>query len=341
MMVQANQEEGKDTDVPIDLQQTPITTQPSTSKPQKKQFRRKRKKNTEVPHPSDSTADVPNEEHVPTHSNDPLLSGKDIMKLTKLMDMCTKLSERVLDLEHTKTAQAQEITNLKLGVNKLEKKAGFRTHNFKRLYKRSRIEAIDRDAEVTLVETQMRNDENDDNLMFDTGVYDGDEIAVETEEPVINAATTTKSIPSPVAHDLGSTRCFGVASMKEKSYHGFINTAAIGIDVWFLVKRRISRHQHVLIDKETAVEILVLLDLKGRISTAGYEVNVVAYDYYCCLCKLVLLGDINTAKYGYIKNHMKIVKNKQARTRERKSEQKPEAKPGESSLSQIQSNYGQ
>ncbi|GJT63867.1 retrovirus-related pol polyprotein from transposon TNT 1-94 [Tanacetum coccineum] len=37
------------------------------------------------------------------------------------------------------------------------------------------------------------------------------------------------------------------------------------------IKRRISRHQHVLIDKEIAVEILVLLDLKGRISTAGYE----------------------------------------------------------------------
>ncbi|GJX39492.1 hypothetical protein Tco_0252795 [Tanacetum coccineum] len=188
MMVQANQEEGEDTDIPIDSQQTPITTQPSTSKPQKKQSRRKQKKNIEVPHPSDSTIDVPNEEHVPTHStahpsdstadvpNDPLLSGEDRMKLSELMDMCTKLSERVLDLEHTKTAQAQEITNLKLRVKKLEKKAGFRTHNFKRLYKR-------------------RNDENDDNLMFDTGVFDGDEIVVKTKEPVINVATTTKSIP--------------------------------------------------------------------------------------------------------------------------------------------------
>ncbi|GJX82231.1 hypothetical protein Tco_0331712 [Tanacetum coccineum] len=39
-----------------------------------------------------------------------------------------------------------------------------------------------------------RNDENDDNLMFDTGVFNGDEIVIETEEPVINAATTTKSI---------------------------------------------------------------------------------------------------------------------------------------------------
>ncbi|GJW41723.1 hypothetical protein Tco_0067568 [Tanacetum coccineum] len=159
-------------------------------------MRRKQKKNTEVPHPSDSTADVPNKEHVPTHSNDPLLSGDGLMKLTELMDMYTKLSERVLDLEHTKTPQAQEITNLKLKVKKLEKKAGLRTHKFKRLYKgRSRIKAIDRDAEVTLVETHRRNDENDDNMMFDTGVFDGDEIVVETKEPVIHVATTTKAIP--------------------------------------------------------------------------------------------------------------------------------------------------
>ncbi|GJZ17741.1 hypothetical protein Tco_0553864 [Tanacetum coccineum] len=169
----------------------------------------KQKKNTEVPHPSDCTADVPNKKHVPAHSNDPLLSGEDRMKLTELMNMCTKLSERVLDLEHTKTTQAQEITNLKLRVKKLEKKAGFRNYNFKRLYKvgvtrrveslddeslgaqedaskqgRSKIEAIDKDAKVTLDETQRRNDENDDNQMFNTGVFDGDEIVVETEEPV-------------------------------------------------------------------------------------------------------------------------------------------------------------
>ncbi|GJV08288.1 hypothetical protein Tco_1345944 [Tanacetum coccineum] len=87
MMIQANQEEGVDS----------------------------------VPHPSNSTADVPNEEFVPTHSNDPLLSGEDRLKLTELMDMCTKLTERVLNLEHTKTTQAQEITNLKLRVKKVVK----------------------------------------------------------------------------------------------------------------------------------------------------------------------------------------------------------------------------
>ncbi|GJX85587.1 hypothetical protein Tco_0336361 [Tanacetum coccineum] len=49
-------------------------------------------------------------------SNDPPLSrfntlgsGEDRLKLKKLMDLCTKLSDRVPDLETTKTAQAKEI----------------------------------------------------------------------------------------------------------------------------------------------------------------------------------------------------------------------------------------
>ncbi|GJV14442.1 hypothetical protein Tco_1359765, partial [Tanacetum coccineum] len=39
--------------------------------------------------------------------------------------------------------------------------------------------------------------------------------------------------------------------------------------------------------------------------------------------------------YGYIRNHKKTIKNGQARTRERKSEQKPEAKPRKVNLQSI------
>ncbi|GKA51173.1 hypothetical protein Tco_0744369 [Tanacetum coccineum] len=53
-------------------------------------------------------------------SNDPTLSrvntlgsGEDSIKLQELMDLCIKLSERVLALENIKTAQDLEITNLK------------------------------------------------------------------------------------------------------------------------------------------------------------------------------------------------------------------------------------
>ncbi|GJR84961.1 hypothetical protein Tco_0155746 [Tanacetum coccineum] len=51
--------------------------------------------------------------NVSKHSNDPLLargntlrSGKDRLKLEELIEFCTKLQQRVLDLENTKTAQA-------------------------------------------------------------------------------------------------------------------------------------------------------------------------------------------------------------------------------------------
>ncbi|GJY09151.1 putative ribonuclease H-like domain-containing protein [Tanacetum coccineum] len=49
-------------------------------------------------------------------------SDEDIIKLKELMEIYIKLSERVLDLENVKTAQALEITNLKKRVKKLERK---------------------------------------------------------------------------------------------------------------------------------------------------------------------------------------------------------------------------
>ncbi|GJR28382.1 putative ribonuclease H-like domain-containing protein [Tanacetum coccineum] len=64
------------------------------------------------------TDEAANEEHVPIHSNDPLLSGEDRLKLNELMEICTNLSKRVLDLENTKTTQAA-IAKLKERVKKL------------------------------------------------------------------------------------------------------------------------------------------------------------------------------------------------------------------------------
>ncbi|GKD36552.1 hypothetical protein Tco_1252061 [Tanacetum coccineum] len=130
-------------------------------------------------------------------------SDEDRLKLNELMEFCTKLQQIVLDLENTKTAQAQEITSLKLRVKKLEKKGGSRTYKLKRLYKVGRsarvissdevslgdqedaskqgrkIDDIDKDAEITLVhETQGRYGDEE---MFDTSVLDGDEMLAEPE----------------------------------------------------------------------------------------------------------------------------------------------------------------
>ncbi|GJS68539.1 hypothetical protein Tco_0683104 [Tanacetum coccineum] len=110
MIVQAQEQVGEGLEIPTDSHHTPTTTQPSTSKPQKKQSRRKQRKDTKDPQLSGPTEpvtdDTKNVASVPTHSNDPLLSGEDRLKLNELMELCTSLSQRVLDLEKTKTSQA-------------------------------------------------------------------------------------------------------------------------------------------------------------------------------------------------------------------------------------------
>ncbi|GJR61498.1 hypothetical protein Tco_1503660 [Tanacetum coccineum] len=136
-----------------------VALRPQLSSPQKKQPRRKQRKDTEVPQPSGSTEPITdeaaNEEHVPILSNDPLLSGEDRLKLNGLMD---------------KTYEG-------LGAQEDASKQG------------RKIVDLDVDVEVTLVdEAQGRND---DDLMFDTGVFDEQEVKV--EKVVSNAEVTTAS----------------------------------------------------------------------------------------------------------------------------------------------------
>ncbi|GJU34489.1 putative reverse transcriptase domain-containing protein [Tanacetum coccineum] len=131
-----------------------------------------------------------------------LRSGKDSLKLNELMELCTNLQQRVLDLETTKTTQANEIASLKKRVKNLEKKDRSRTYKLKRLHKvglsarvessrdkedlgedlskQGRIADIDADAGITLVSTHFKAD----TYMF--GVHDlvGDEVVVESEVDV-------------------------------------------------------------------------------------------------------------------------------------------------------------
>ncbi|GKD35212.1 hypothetical protein Tco_1250721 [Tanacetum coccineum] len=157
-------------------------------------------------------------ENVSKHSNDSLLargntlqSDKDRLKLNELMELCTTLQQRVLDLEKTKTTQGNEIASLKRRVKKLEKKNRSRSHKLKRLYKvglsarvesygdkeslgedaskQGRINAIDADEDITLVNVQ----DDVDNEMFDMNVLNDEEVLVAGQnenvvEEVVDAA---------------------------------------------------------------------------------------------------------------------------------------------------------
>nr|GEW42428.1 hypothetical protein [Tanacetum cinerariifolium] len=146
---------------------------------------------------------------------------EDRLKLKELIELCTKLSDRVLNLETTKTAQAKEIANLKKRVTRLERKRKSRSHGLKRLYKvglsarvessadeeslgeedaskQERISDIDANQEIYLVNIHRDEDifgvnDPDDASMFDTDKdLQGKEVVVDVEE--MNAASIATSI---------------------------------------------------------------------------------------------------------------------------------------------------
>ncbi|GJT69688.1 hypothetical protein Tco_1028974 [Tanacetum coccineum] len=168
--------------------------------------------------------------HIPIITQ-PLTSQS--QKKQKSRKLKRKDTERVINLEDTKTTQALEITSLKLRVKKLEKKGGSRTHKLKRLYKIGRsarvissdeaslgdqedaskqgrkIDDIDKDAEVTLVdETQGRfNDEE----MFDTGILNDEEVfvkldVVEKEVSTADPVTTAGEVVTTASVEVSTAR---------------------------------------------------------------------------------------------------------------------------------------
>ncbi|GJY36220.1 hypothetical protein Tco_0421598 [Tanacetum coccineum] len=184
MMVKATQAEGVDSGIPTDSQQTPITTQPSSSRPQKKQSKRKQRKETEVP--QDETH---HDDSVPIPSNDPLLSGEDRMQLTELMILCTNLQKQVLDLEKEKDAQAKEIAGLKKRVQKLERKKKSRTTGLQRLRKvgeSSRVESsVDKE-----------NDLHGDEVIVDMTVGEKQEKSTKIDEREVSTDVEDSAAPT-------------------------------------------------------------------------------------------------------------------------------------------------
>ncbi|GJW28653.1 hypothetical protein Tco_0045528 [Tanacetum coccineum] len=179
MVVQAQKEMGEGSAMPTDPHHTPIITQPSSSQPQRKQkSRRPKEKDTQVPQSS-----VPSD---PTNVADEAVNEEPSMQLKELMDFYTKLQQRVLDLENTKTAQAQEITSLKKRVKKLEKKGRDASKQGRKIHD------IDANKDITLENVH-------DAEIFDVNDLHGDEVFVEKEVPVKEVSNVGKVNTASIA----------------------------------------------------------------------------------------------------------------------------------------------
>ncbi|GKF07299.1 hypothetical protein Tco_0041523, partial [Tanacetum coccineum] len=176
-----------------------------------------KRKETQVPQPSGLTEHVA-DEAVHEEMDDSLVraattassleaDGEDSLKLNELMELYTNLQQRVLDLETTKTTQANEIVSLKRRVKKLERRNKLRTYGLKRLYKvglsarvesseceglgekdaskHGRIADIDANKDIYLVNVHIDED------MFGVNDLDGDEVIFDNEDNVKTAEETS------------------------------------------------------------------------------------------------------------------------------------------------------
>ncbi|GJW52622.1 hypothetical protein Tco_0096707 [Tanacetum coccineum] len=219
-------------------------------------------------------------------SNDPLLirgntlqSGEDSLKLKELMELCTNLQNRVIDLEKTKTSQAQEITSLKRRVKRLEKKGGSRTHGLKRLYK----------VGINLVSTHFDVDTD----MF--GVHDlvGDEVVVKSEVVVkaastipVSAATTTTIVITDDEITLAKT----LAELKSAKLPTTIAATTItttstrpkakGIDkgkgIMVEEPLKMKKKDQISFDEQEAIRLQDKFDEEERLAKEKDEANIVS-----------------------------------------------------------------
>ncbi|GJS36582.1 putative ribonuclease H-like domain-containing protein [Tanacetum coccineum] len=153
-----------------------------------------------------TTATSLDAEHGSAPRGNTLRSGEDRLKLKELMELCTNLQTRVLNLETTKTTQANEIVSLKRRVKKQERRNRSRTHGLKRLYrvgssrrvessedeglgeedasKQGRIADIDANEDIYLVNVQTDED------MFGVNNLNDDEVIVKISAAITTTTTT-------------------------------------------------------------------------------------------------------------------------------------------------------
>ncbi|GKE36060.1 hypothetical protein Tco_1455382 [Tanacetum coccineum] len=187
-------------------------------------------------------------ENISKNSNDPLLtrgntlqSGEDSLKLQELMELCTNLQQRVLDLETTKTTQANEIVSLKRRVKKLEKKDMSRTYKLKRLYKvglSTRVESskdeglgeedaskqkmiADIDANKDIYCVNVYTDED----MFGVNDLDGDEEIADNVD-VVKTAGETRSVVEEVTAVIEKAKLVSAAEETVNAAATTVSTAS-------------------------------------------------------------------------------------------------------------------
>nr|GEV22761.1 putative ribonuclease H-like domain-containing protein [Tanacetum cinerariifolium] len=145
MLVQPQPQAEEDVEIPIDPTPPSTTNAPSPSDHQD---------TTPTPHAT-PLQDQPLTLHdSPPHDQPTTPHESTIPLLTTLMETCATLSQKVAELEKDKHSQALEILQLKKRVKKLERKKEIKVFRVQKAEKGRKIEAIDADEGITLVDVK-------------------------------------------------------------------------------------------------------------------------------------------------------------------------------------------
>ncbi|GKD79866.1 hypothetical protein Tco_1342487, partial [Tanacetum coccineum] len=223
----------------------------------KQKSRRPKQKDTEIPQSS-----VPSD---PTNVADEAVNEEPSMQLKELIDFCTKLQQRVLGLENTKTAQAHEITRGCIQTGE-------------------EIHDIDADEDITMENVH-------DAEMFNANDLDGDEVVVESkvtdkaelksarpktkevvmQDPSESTPTISLQLPSQVkgqgSKDKGKAKMIEPEKpLKKKDQIKFDEEEALRLQAKFDEEDRLAREK----DQQVEEANIACDDIQVKID-AGYQ----------------------------------------------------------------------
>nr|GEW75612.1 ribonuclease H-like domain, reverse transcriptase, RNA-dependent DNA polymerase [Tanacetum cinerariifolium] len=215
------------------------------------------------------------------------------------LELCTKLSDRGLNLETTKITQAKEISSLKRSVKRLEKKKRSGTHGLKRLYKvglsarvessadeeslgkedaskHGRISDIDANQYIYLVNVHRHKDIFGVNDQDDTSIFDADK-DLQSEEVVVKEVNT-----SSIATCVTAAATTNIAQAKEISS----------------LKRSVKRLEKKKRSGTHGLKRLYKVGLSARVESSADEESLGKED----ASKHGRISDIDANQYIYLVN---------------------------------------
>ncbi|GKF10372.1 hypothetical protein Tco_0048298, partial [Tanacetum coccineum] len=240
-----------------------------------------------------SSGGSPRRQETMGDTNDSLLAGvntprsdEDSLKLKELMELCTNLQNRVIDLEKSKTSQAQEITSLKRRAMRLEKKGRSRTHKLKRLYKvglsarvesseeilgkedaskQGRIDDIDANEDIYLVNVHRDED------MFGVNNLEGDEGTITTTAAkTVTVASTRPKTKGLVIHEEEQSTTPTVSSQQPSQ----IKVQDKGKGIMVEEPLKMKKKYQISFDKQEAIRLQVEFDEEERLVREKDEANI-------------------------------------------------------------------